>query len=310
MDLSTVGGWLACRGAGQYSNRYGKIEDMVTGLEVVLADGTTVRTGGRGPAVGHRPRPHPAVRGQRGDARGDHRGPLPGPPGARGRRPAGLRLPELRGRARRLPSHPAPGGRARPSSASTTRPSRSATSSWRAPAPSSCSTRAIPPWSTPPWPWSTRSARTADALDASARRPVAGPPQRRLRPRPPVARRHRGRHRGGGGPVAGASRPLPLRARRRHRRRGTLVVSSHQSHAYPDGACLYFTFAGRPPTELGRRGRGGRWAEDYYRKAWDAAIGATGDGGRSHQPPPRHRPQPERGSWPTPWGRPTGCWPT
>ena len=29
MDLSTVGGWLACRGAGQYSTRYGKIEDMV-----------------------------------------------------------------------------------------------------------------------------------------------------------------------------------------------------------------------------------------------------------------------------------------
>ena len=31
MDLSTVGGWLACRGAGQYSTRYGKIEDMVLG---------------------------------------------------------------------------------------------------------------------------------------------------------------------------------------------------------------------------------------------------------------------------------------
>ena len=28
---------------------------------------------------------------------------------------------------------------------------------------------------------------------------------------------------------------------------GTLVASSHQSHAYTDGACLYFTFAGRPP---------------------------------------------------------------
>ena len=41
MDLSTVGGWLACRGAGQYSTRYGKIEDMVVGLEVVLADGRT-----------------------------------------------------------------------------------------------------------------------------------------------------------------------------------------------------------------------------------------------------------------------------
>ncbi len=49
MDLSTVGGWLACRGAGQYSTRYGKIEDMVVGLEVVLADGRVVRTGGTGP---------------------------------------------------------------------------------------------------------------------------------------------------------------------------------------------------------------------------------------------------------------------
>ena len=44
--LSTVGGWIACRGAGQLSNRYGKIEDMVLGLDVVLADGTTVTTGG------------------------------------------------------------------------------------------------------------------------------------------------------------------------------------------------------------------------------------------------------------------------
>jgi alkyldihydroxyacetonephosphate synthase len=46
MALSTVGGWLACRGAGQLSTRYGKIEDIVAGLEVVLADGTVVRTGG------------------------------------------------------------------------------------------------------------------------------------------------------------------------------------------------------------------------------------------------------------------------
>jgi alkyldihydroxyacetonephosphate synthase len=46
LDLSTVGGWVACRGAGQYSTRYGKIEDIVAGLEVVLADGTVVRTGG------------------------------------------------------------------------------------------------------------------------------------------------------------------------------------------------------------------------------------------------------------------------
>ena len=44
--LSTVGGWIACRGAGQYSTRYGKIEDMVVGLDVVLADGRLIHTGG------------------------------------------------------------------------------------------------------------------------------------------------------------------------------------------------------------------------------------------------------------------------
>lgn len=46
IDLSTVGGWLACRSAGQLSTRYGKIEDMVLGLDVVLADGRTLHTGG------------------------------------------------------------------------------------------------------------------------------------------------------------------------------------------------------------------------------------------------------------------------
>jgi len=53
-DISTVGGWLACRGAGQQSNRYGKIEDIVRGLRVVLASGDVIDTGQRGPrsAVG------------------------------------------------------------------------------------------------------------------------------------------------------------------------------------------------------------------------------------------------------------------
>jgi alkyldihydroxyacetonephosphate synthase len=46
MAISTVGGWLACRGAGQLSTRYGKIEDMVVGLEVALADGSVLKTGG------------------------------------------------------------------------------------------------------------------------------------------------------------------------------------------------------------------------------------------------------------------------
>lgn len=46
LALSTVGGWLACRSAGQLSTRYGKIEDMVLGLDVVLADGRRISTGG------------------------------------------------------------------------------------------------------------------------------------------------------------------------------------------------------------------------------------------------------------------------
>ena len=46
VSLSTVGGWLACRGAGQLSTRYGKIEDMVVGLDVALADGRLISTGG------------------------------------------------------------------------------------------------------------------------------------------------------------------------------------------------------------------------------------------------------------------------
>src|SRR5690606_8221843 len=45
-SLSTVGGWLACRSAGQLSGRYGKIEDIVLGLDVVLADGRRLTTGG------------------------------------------------------------------------------------------------------------------------------------------------------------------------------------------------------------------------------------------------------------------------
>jgi alkyldihydroxyacetonephosphate synthase len=45
-EISTVGGWVAARGAGQFSTRYGKIEDMVVGLEVVLASGRILRTGG------------------------------------------------------------------------------------------------------------------------------------------------------------------------------------------------------------------------------------------------------------------------
>jgi alkyldihydroxyacetonephosphate synthase len=45
-------------------------------------------------------------------------------------------------------------------------------------------------------------------------------------------------------------------------RAGMLVVSVHQSHAYVDGACLYFTFAGQPDGDV----------DAFYRGAWDAAM--------------------------------------
>jgi alkyldihydroxyacetonephosphate synthase len=36
---STLGGWISTRAAGQFSTKYGKVEDMVLGMEVVLPDG-------------------------------------------------------------------------------------------------------------------------------------------------------------------------------------------------------------------------------------------------------------------------------
>jgi alkyldihydroxyacetonephosphate synthase len=40
---STLGGWISTRAAGQFSTKYGKIEDMVLGLEVVLPDGDLLK---------------------------------------------------------------------------------------------------------------------------------------------------------------------------------------------------------------------------------------------------------------------------
>jgi len=48
---STVGGWLAARSGGQFSSKYGKIEDMVLGLEVALAAGEILDTTYRAPGA-------------------------------------------------------------------------------------------------------------------------------------------------------------------------------------------------------------------------------------------------------------------
>jgi alkyldihydroxyacetonephosphate synthase len=42
--LSSVGGWVATRSAGQFSTKYGNIEDLFVAFEAVLPSGTVIRT--------------------------------------------------------------------------------------------------------------------------------------------------------------------------------------------------------------------------------------------------------------------------
>jgi alkyldihydroxyacetonephosphate synthase len=49
---STVGGWVACRSAGQLSSRYGKIEDLVVALEGVDGRGQKIRADLHDPTTG------------------------------------------------------------------------------------------------------------------------------------------------------------------------------------------------------------------------------------------------------------------
>ena len=279
MDLSTVGGWLACRGAGQYSNRYGKIEDMVLGLEVVLADGRIVHTGGTARA---RP-PGPTSPSCSWAARAPSASsPRAGSactrcPGARVAGPSG---------SPRSPTASTPAGASSaaapplPSSASTTPPSRAATSTSPTPTCWSCWTRPIRPWSTPPWPWSTPSARAPPCWtiglvdrwlthrnDVSALAPlwragvvvdtveVAG----RWAALPGLYDAVVGALGRVPGTLAASLAPEP----RLHRRR------------------LPVLHLRRPTPRRAARGRGRRdaWVADYYRRAWDEVSQATMDAG-------------------------------
>jgi alkyldihydroxyacetonephosphate synthase len=53
---------------------------------------------------------------------------------------------------------------------------------------------------------------------------------------------------------------------------GTLAVSAHQSHSYPTGGCLYFTFAAQVAPDQ---------RDAYYAAAWDAGTRAVLAGGGS-----------------------------
>ncbi|MGH9114592.1 MAG: FAD-binding oxidoreductase [Acidimicrobiales bacterium] len=284
--LSTVGGWAACRGAGQYSTRYGKIEDMITGLEVALANGTLVRTGGSAPrsAVGPdltqlfvgcegtlgvitevRMRAHPVPDAERRAAyafsgKGTDAGFGTGLDACRrmlrrGATPAVLRLYDPAESARTFGVEGASAlvvldeGDPRLVDAVMEIVGQECA---RAGA-SLLDPGLVGRWleqrnHLPPLEPLARGGIVADTIEVAA-------PWAALE----------GLYR------AAVEAVLAIE--------GSIAVSAHQSHAYLDGACLYFTFAGRPPD--GAPGPGDpaagkvRAAELYYRAAWDAVMDAT-----------------------------------
>ncbi len=268
MDLSTVGGWLACRGAGQYSTRYGKVEDMVVGLEVVLADGRVVRTEGAGPRAATGPNLTQLFVGSEGTL--------------------GV-ITEAR-----LRCHPRPPAEGR----------RAATFSSFAAGLEACRTilrRGATPAVLRLYD-EVESARHFEPIEGcalivldeaddgllAATLAVVDEEVARAGGRPAdegLVERWRA-HRNDvsalaplwrGGVVVdtvevagrwGVLAPLAEDViTALSGLEGTLVASVHQSHAYPDGACLYFTFAGRGPEDAGPE-----WGEAYYRRAWDTAT--------------------------------------
>jgi alkyldihydroxyacetonephosphate synthase len=271
MDLSTVGGWLACRGAGQYSTRYGKIEDMVLGLEVVLADGRIVHTEGHGPRAATGPNLTQLFVGSEGtlgvitEARFRIH-PLPPAQGRRafgfttfnaglaacrkilrrGATPAVLRLYDQTESARNFDQ---------PDTnvlivLDETDPALLAAT--LAVVDDECGAAG-------------GAHKLDDALverwlghrnDVSALAPLwrAGIVVDTAE-------------------IAGPWAALPVLFDEvigsLGAIEGTLVASAHQSHAYTDGACLYFTFAGRGPEG------DDAWKERYYRRAWETVTDAT-----------------------------------
>ncbi|MCJ7438158.1 MAG: FAD-binding oxidoreductase [Acidimicrobiia bacterium] len=270
VDLSTVGGWLACRGAGQYSTRYGKIEDMVVGIDVALADGRTITTGGApraavgpdltqlfvgsegtlGIITGARLRIHPVPSAERRSA---YRCPSfeAGLDACRrimrrGATPAVLRLYDSIEGNRNFQTgedvHPL-------------------------------------------LVLDEGDPRVIDAVMAIVSEECDGASDldgndllaRWLEHRNDVSALEALISRGyvvDTMEVAGRWRDLPgIYAAATDALTGiehTMVASAHQSHSYLDGACLYFTFAGQPPPDE---------REAYYRDAWDAGTRAVLDNG-------------------------------
>ena len=278
VSLSTVGGWVACRSAGQYSTRYGKIEDMVVGLEVVLADGRVVTTGGRGPRAASGPdlnqlfvgsegtlgvitaarlraRPAPAheQRAAYGFATFDQGLDACRRILRRGATPAVLRLYDDAESAR---SFERPGthlllvldeGDPGLVAAGMDVVAEEAAGAGG----HADDVELVARWlghrnDTSVLATVVRQGVVADTIEIAAAWSAL--------------------------PAIYADAVTGLRAVP-----GTVAASAHQSHAYGDGACLYFTFAGLPAIgDDGGGGAGGAGGPDrYYRQAWDAVMAAT-----------------------------------
>jgi alkyldihydroxyacetonephosphate synthase len=275
MTLSTVGGWLACRGAGQLSTRYGKIEDIVEGLDVVLADGSLLSTGGwpraavgpdltqlfvgsegtLGVIVGARLRAHRIPQGEVRAAYAlgsfDDGLTVMREIVQRGATPAVMRLYD-------------------------------ATEADRSYQTADATVLLVFDEADPLIVEVTQRIVTEECARKQADELDAGLVDRWFAHRNDVSALEALISRGyvvDTMEISGSWGVLPeVYARATEAIRNvehTMVASAHQSHSYPDGACLYFTFAGKPPAES---------RDAYYRAAWDAgqhAVLAAG-GALSH----------------------------
>ena len=270
VNLSTVGGWLACRGAGQLSNRYGKIEDLVIGLDVVLADGTTLTTGGNGRAsagpdlnqlfvgsegtlgiiTGARLRVHPAtgepVNAAYGfetfhDANDACRRIL-----QRGAAPAVLRV------YYNIEADRSHGTGDRHVLLVRNVGDQAIVDAEMQVTEEECrSAEHLDPQLVENW-WGHRN--DVSGLEALTHKGFVVDTMELTAPWSAIDRVYED--------VTAAIMALP----------NARVASAHQSHAYPEGACLYFTFASRPPAEERQR---------FYLDAWEAGTVASLKAGAS-----------------------------